>query len=255
MSTTTSRVLLLEDDVLIRRFIAMALADLPLEIVPVASIAEARQRLGLRSVDLLISDLMLPDGHAMDLLRALRDDPRHAGMRIVILSAGVTAAVRAQTAGLDVFRVLDKPVPHADLIACVRQAIATGDGAPVAAAAAVGVGVGPRLSATRRERAIEDHFGGQAPLFDEFVASCVTQFPSDIDAGDRACAQGDAQALRRVAHNLKSVLQLIGSAEGHAMARRLEQAAARDDGFVPALIPDWHRLCAHIDALLGEVDA
>jgi HPt (histidine-containing phosphotransfer) domain-containing protein len=167
-------------------------------------------------------------------------------MRMVILSAGVTATVRSQSAALGVFQVLDKPVPYADLIACVQHAMAARDLAPAPLPALV-----PQLTATRRERAIEDHFAGHASLFDEFFASCAAQLPSDVDAGDRACAQGDAPALRRVAHNLKSVLQLIGSTEGHVMARRLEQAAADGDAFA-TMAPAWHHLRTHVDSLLHQ---
>jgi CheY-like chemotaxis protein/HPt (histidine-containing phosphotransfer) domain-containing protein len=241
-----SRLLVLEDDVLIRRFISMALADLPVDIVNAGSILQAKERLAGGDVDLLISDLMLPDGHATDLLRSLRDDPRHAGLRIVILSAGLTSAVRPRLAGLGVFRVLDKPVPYAELIACVEQALADRD-APVGVPAAVT----SSLSVTQRERAIEDHFGGQASLFDEFLASCVAQLPSDVETGDRACENGDVQSLRRVAHNFKSVLQLIGDAHGHAMAGRLEHAVAEGEALA-SLMPAWQRLGQHVASLCAR---
>lgn len=237
------RILLLEDDALIRRFITLALGELPLRMIHATSIAEASRLLRSQDVDLFISDLMLPDGNAMDLFRVLRGDERHLGLRIVILSAGVTAEARALASGLDVFRVLDKPVSCADLVACVQRAI---DGPGEGAVAPPDVA--PRISATQRERAIEDHFGGRSSLFDEFFASCVTQLPGDLRAGDAACAGRDAGALRRVAHNLKSVLQLMGSMPGHVMARQLEQAVVADEAF-PALASRWRCLHAHVDAL------
>jgi CheY-like chemotaxis protein/HPt (histidine-containing phosphotransfer) domain-containing protein len=240
---TPGLVLVLEDDALIRRFITMALGELPIRICHAASIAEAFRLLQSQDVDLFISDLMLPDGNAMDLFRVLRGDARHLGLRIVILSAGVTAAVRALASDMDVFRVLEKPVSYVDLVACVEQAIdASG---PVAAVSPV---VATRISATQRERAIEEHFGGRSSLFDEFFTSCVAVLPGDIQAGDVACASRDAGALRRVAHNLKSVLQLMGSTQGHVMARQLEQAVAADEAF-PALASRWGCLHAHVDSL------
>lgn len=241
--TTPSRVLLLEDDASIRRFVGMALAELPIELVEARSIAEAWEQLGRQDVDLFISDLMLPDGNAMDMVRALRDQPRAGAMRVVIFSAGVSAATRELAAELGVFRVLDKPVPYLDLVACVEQAL--GAVHPPSAQAEV---LAHSLPATQRQRAIDDHFGGQAALFDEFLASCLAQLPADIDAGDQACATQDAGALRRVAHNLKSVLQLIGSADGHAMARRLEHAAAEGQAF-PAVTSDWGHIRAHVQSL------
>jgi CheY-like chemotaxis protein len=242
--TTPSRVLLLEDDASIRRFVGMALAELPIELVEARSIAEAWDQLGRQDVDLFISDLMLPDGNAMDMFRALRDPTRASTMPIVIFSAGVSAATREHAAELGVVRVLDKPVPYLDLVACVEQAIGGAGQRPPAPT----VVMADSLPATQRQRAINDHFGGQAALFDEFLASCLAQLPADIEAGDQACATHDAGALRRVAHNLKSVLQLIGSTEGHAMARRLEHAAAEGQAFA-AMTSDWGQVRALVTSL------
>lgn len=241
--TTPSRVLLLEDDASIRRFVGMALAELPIELVEARSIAEAWEQLGRQDVDLFISDLMLPDGNAMDMFHALREQPRAGAMRVVIFSAGVSAATREVAAELGVFRVLDKPVPYLDLVACVEQALGAVHPPPEQVEV-----LAHSLPATQRQRAIDDHFGGQAALFDEFLGSCLAQLPADIEAGDQACATHDAGALRRVAHNLKSVLQLIGSADGHAMARRLEHAAAEGQAF-PAMTSDWGHIRAHVQSL------
>lgn len=245
--TTPSRVLLLEDDASIRRFVGMALAELPIELVEARSIAEAWEQLSRQDADLFISDLMLPDGNAMDMVRALRDQPRADAMRVVIFSAGVSAATRELAAELGVFRVLDKPVPYLDLVACVEQALGAAH-PPSAQAEVLAEVLAHSLPATQRQRAIDDHFGGQAALFDEFLGSCLAQLPADIEAGDQACATHDAGALRRVAHNLKSVLQLIGSADGHAMARRLEHAAAEGQAF-PAMTADWGHIRAHVQSL------
>jgi CheY-like chemotaxis protein len=189
--TVVSRVLLLEDDASIRRFVALALADLPIELIEAASIADARQVLAQQPVDLFISDLMLPDGHAMDMFRTVGDP----AMRIVIFSAGISAATRERAAELRVFRVLDKPVPYPELIACVEQALAM----PAAEAPALPLSSGAdRLPAMQRQRAIDAHFGGQAALFDEFLASCLAQLPADLEAGDRACV-GSSKARPQAA--------------------------------------------------------
>lgn len=238
------RVLLLEDDPSICRFVDMALTGLPIELVEAMSIAQAREQLAQQEFDLFISDLMLPDGNAMEMFRTLRADRPGSTMRIVVFSAGVSAAARELAAELGVFRVLDKPVPYRELVACVEQALGTAEPLPVEPA----VALAHSLPATQRQRAIDDHFGGQAALFDEFFASCLAQLPADIEAGDGACAAHDTGTLRRVAHNLKSVLQLIGSAEGHAMARELEHAAAQGQPF-QALATDWGRLRAHVTSL------
>lgn len=165
------RVLLLEDDPSICRFVDMALTGLPIELVEAMSIAQAREQLAQQEFDLFISDLMLPDGNAMEMFRTLRADRPGSTMRIVVFSAGVSAAARELAAELGVFRVLDKPVPYRELVACVEQALGTAEPLPVEPA----VALAHSLPATQRQRAIDDHFGGQAALFDEFFASCLAQ--------------------------------------------------------------------------------
>ena len=47
-------------------------------------------------------------------------------------------------------------------------------------------------------------------LFDAFFATCIVQLPIDLAQGDAACLAADWPALRRTAHNLKSVLLMLG---------------------------------------------
>jgi len=77
---------------------------------------------------------------------------------------------------------------------------------------------------------VERHFGGDRALFDSFRAGCVERFAVDIAAGDAAVAAEDAAALRRVAHGLKAVLELIGHPHLAATARALEDAPAGEAG-------------------------
>ena len=57
----------------------------------------------------------------------------------------------------------------------------------------------------------------------------LAQFPHDVDDADLAARTGDAQTLRRVAHNAKSVLTMLGDISAAQQARIVEDAAARRD--------------------------
>ena len=83
----------------------------------------------------------------------------------------------------------------------------------------------PALWAQQALDAIEHTFGGDAPLFKSYAASAVQQFPLDVAGGDRAVAAADRPLLRRTAHNLKSVLAMLGDPAWSAHARALEHAA------------------------------
>ena len=63
------RVLLLEDDPAVRLFLQMALEPLSLNLVPCATLAQARQALADPGVRLVLTDLALPDGSGLELLQ------------------------------------------------------------------------------------------------------------------------------------------------------------------------------------------
>jgi DNA-binding response OmpR family regulator len=241
MDPHTARVLLIEDDPSIRRFVSMALESLPLRLIEASTLAAAREQLVAGDISLLIVDLMLPDGNGLDFLAELRASPfGKSPPRAIVFSAGVTAAMRESAAALGVCCVLDKPVALSRLVAAVSGALAPegplrAQGAPVQPSASPGApSVSPHEPAAtrspditkRREAAIQAHFAGQSALFHAFVDTALAQFPRDIASVDAALERADFAAVRREAHNLKSVLRLIGEEAMSAQAEHLEQAAA-----------------------------
>ncbi len=210
------RVLLVEDDPSIRRFVAMALQDLPIQLLEAATLADARWRLDEAPVRLLLCDLMLPDGSGVDLLQSLATDPeRRSGAHLVAFSAGISAERRQQLMELGVDEVLSKPVSLVMLEACVERALA---------------GAAEPLQASDDQAAAVDRFfAGDASLFKAYRDSCHQQFANDLRLGDAARASGDLAALRRLAHSLKTVLQTVGDAEASRLAAKAEADAARGD--------------------------
>ncbi len=77
--------------------------------------------------------------------------------------------------------------------------------------------------------AIANNFDGDALLYQAFAASCAAQFAHDAAAGQAGSDAGDLAALRRLAHNLKSALTMLGHDELFAVAQKLESEAAAGD--------------------------
>lgn len=228
------RVLLVEDDASIRRYVAMALEELPITLVEAPTLADAEAVLAQGPVRLVISDLMLPDGNGIALLQALVADPaRRAGARLAAFSAGISAERRAQLEAMGVDEVLAKPVALEQLEACVQRALA--GAAPMAA---------PAPAAADPVAAF---FGGNAALFEAFRASCRLQFGADLAAGDAALAARDLAALRRLAHSLKSVLLTLGHEAAHREALALETLAHAGDA--PRAAAGWQALRARLAEL------
>jgi len=217
------RVLLVDDDPVLRRFVALALEDMDhIELVQCDAVAPALVLLAKESFRLILTDLMMPGQPGFDLLARLKDTPALRGpARVAVLSAGLTPAVREQLAGLDVWRLLSKPVSVSTLVACVNDALQGGD----AAMAPDGDPLSQWRRGGDRAHAIQEYFEGNEELFDAYRSACIAQFPHDISQGDAASAAGELQTLRRVAHSLKSVLLTLGYPIVSAQARTLEETS------------------------------
>ncbi|MBW8846367.1 MAG: response regulator [Burkholderiales bacterium] len=214
-----ARLLLIEDDASIARFVELALEEMPghdatapaVELSLVRCLADARTALAAGGWQLVISDLMLPDGSAEALLA--EGHALAAGAPPwVIFSAGLDEQRHAALALQGAARTLRKPVPLAELLDTVAGLLR---GAAAAAVAEV-PGDDP----------VQRHFGGDRAMYESFRDGCIARFADDLAQGDAAVAGGDAAALRRVAHGLKAVLELIGQPGLADQARMLENAAA-----------------------------
>ena len=217
-----ARLLLIEDDVSIARFVELALEELPghdatapaVELSVVRRLVDARAALLAGGWQLVISDLMLPDGSAETLLAEGLAQTADAPPW-VIFSAGVHPERHAALAARGIARTLRKPVPLAELLDTV-SGLLRGRTLAASPVAAVASGVDP----------VRQHFGGDRDMYESFRAGCLERFADDLAQGNAAVASGDAPALRRVAHGLKAVLELLGHPALAARARMLETAAA-----------------------------
>jgi CheY-like chemotaxis protein len=246
------RLLLVEDDASIRRFVTMALEDCELDTVQADSLKSAIQALRSGPFALVLCDLMLPDGSGLELLRALAgaDSPSPDAWRVAF-SAGVSGGTRQQLLALGVHEVLAKPTSLAALLSCVQtglaaaQAKAASGAAQWAPSAAQG---GPQGGPhSDLDDAVVRYFGGHRGLYDAYAAQCHVQFGHDATLADAAAASQDMPALRRLAHSLKTVLLTLGHSDDAALALAAEQAA--EAGQRTLAWAHWDRLRARLRLL------
>ena len=107
-----SEVLLLEDDLVLRRRLAAHLRSLGAEVTEVADITEARQALSDLQFDFALVDLHLPDGDALELLREGAFS-ENTGVVVMTAFGGVKEAVEAMRMGAGDY--LSKPFEPAEL--------------------------------------------------------------------------------------------------------------------------------------------
>ncbi|MDB5893168.1 MAG: hypothetical protein JWQ88_699 [Rhodoferax sp.] len=222
------RVLLLEDDPAVVRFFGMALDDMDMALLPCDSVAAAVEALRQDQAHLIITDLMLPGEQGIGLLQRMQAEPALRGdAQVVVCSAGITGPVQTELAAYGVWRQLHKPVSVEALRVCVEEGLALSTRAARVSAKAdqdfrqeavdsVGQDADPETQSIAR------HFGGNEALFHAYRATCLLQFNNDIVAGDQAFMLRNLPALRRMGHNLASVLASLGHPVAGATARRLE---------------------------------
>jgi CheY-like chemotaxis protein len=246
------RVLLVEDDSMLRQFACMALEELPLELLEADSVPAAVAQLAAAPVQLIVTDLMMPGESGLDLLERLRQAPHLRGdARVVVLSAGVTADVSAHLKQYDVWRMLLKPVSVRELESCVSEALA---GVPVSQDALGPLAGAAPLPAPWRDlsaqqsQALQTYFGGDRRLFEAYLAGCRAQFANDLLAGDQALQRADLAALRHLAHSLKTVLRSLGYSSEASLALSLEDACLAGQQVVVASL--WDSLRAQLQALV-----
>jgi len=117
MSEIKARILIVEDDADIRRFVRMALESEGHEAFEADSIKRGLIEAGTRRPELIVVDLGLPDGDGIDLIRDLRG---WSASPVIVLSArsSETDKIAALDAGADDYLV--KPFGAGELMARVR---------------------------------------------------------------------------------------------------------------------------------------
>ncbi len=118
---TPTRVLVVDDEPAIRRFLKASLGAQGFDIVEAQDAAGALAQMARSTVDVLVLDLGLPDMDGLDVIRKLRDEG--SAVPIIVLSSrsDEVAKVRALDLGADDY--VTKPFGVDELLARVRAAL------------------------------------------------------------------------------------------------------------------------------------
>ena len=119
--------LIVDDDPNISEFIAINLEKMGIKTDCSETVADAKHLIAHRHFDLCLTDMRLPDGNGLDLVKHIGF--QHAGLPIAIMTAFANAdnAVSALKAGA--FDYLSKPIELQQLQALVRAALKFGQAA------------------------------------------------------------------------------------------------------------------------------
>ncbi|SIT66081.1 Two-component response regulator CbrB [Ectothiorhodosinus mongolicus] len=110
-----THILLVEDEDVIREALTKLLSKASYQVSSAADLASAQGLLGLEMFDLVISDLRLPDGEGIELIKVLSDTP----LLIMTSFASVRSAVNAMKQGAADY--IAKPFDHDEMLLCVAR--------------------------------------------------------------------------------------------------------------------------------------
>ncbi len=115
-----ARVLLCEDDPDIAEILSQALREAGVRVHTVGDVASARAVLEIGGFDAFVTDVRLPDGSGLDLLRRLRADANTRDIPALVISA---EAAEGRGEALDVVDWLQKPIDLERLRTAVHRAV------------------------------------------------------------------------------------------------------------------------------------
>ena len=122
----TSRVLIIEDEPDIRKTIDYNLSKESYEVIQASSIEEGENALASNKIDVIILDLMLPDGSGLTLCRDIKSEPSTKNIPVIILTAKTEEVDRVVGFELGADDYVTKPFSVRELILRVKAILKRG---------------------------------------------------------------------------------------------------------------------------------
>jgi len=159
---TVRSVLIVDDEPDIRELLEITLGRMGLDTVAAADLAAARRHLGETPFDLCLTDLNLPDGHGLDLVRFIAAEQPRLPVAVITAYGSMDLAISALKAGA--FDFVQKPVDLEQLRALVGAALRLRAATPAQFdAGARMIGDSPAMQALREQ--IVKLSRSQAPVY------------------------------------------------------------------------------------------
>ncbi len=165
-----NQVLIIDDEADIRELLELTLGRMNLETRAAENCDQARHMLDEFKFDLCLTDMRLPDGNGIDIVRHIQEKFPYLPVAVITAHGNMETAIQALKAGA--FDFVSKPININDLRNLVRSALLVGKSAAVAKAAESGVvgGSAKRLlgnsPAMEKVRGLIERLArGQAPVY------------------------------------------------------------------------------------------
>ncbi len=114
-------ILIIDDDFSLRRVMERALSNSKMHISSVSTVSEAWVNIEKNRYDLIICDVVLPDGDGLELVKKVKQKNKNQLFIIISAKNNLLTAIKANQ--LDVFEYLPKPLDLNDLIISVERSL------------------------------------------------------------------------------------------------------------------------------------
>jgi GAF domain-containing protein/CheY-like chemotaxis protein/HPt (histidine-containing phosphotransfer) domain-containing protein len=220
------RVLLAEDNVVNQKLALRLLEKLGYRADVAANGIEAIEALERQPYDLLLSDVQMPEMDGLEATRRILERwPEGERPWIVAMTAEAMSGDRERCLAAGMNDYLAKPIRVDELVAAIKRTPRRAGAPGQRAAPAPGNGV---IDATVLAR-LADGVGGDTQFVTDLIAQFSEDAPGLLAAARAGLEQGDADAVRRAAHTLKSNAATFGAGALAERSRELEEAAKRGE--------------------------
>ena len=127
---TSPRVLVVDDEADLRELLEITLLKMGLDVDSTETLQQARQHFAEKDYQLVLTDMRLPDGLGLDLVREVTASGKNIPIAVVTAFGSAENAVVALKAGA--FDYVSKPVQLEQLRILVQSALRVSDAAPAA---------------------------------------------------------------------------------------------------------------------------
>lgn len=122
--TPSARIMVVDDQATNIQLVGSVLGKLGHEIIPASDGPTALKRLGLRTPDLILLDLLMPEMDGWEVCRRLRENPEWREIPIIFLSAADDKDFIKRALEAGAVDYITKPFNHGELVSRVRTQLA-----------------------------------------------------------------------------------------------------------------------------------
>ena len=119
----SKRVMIVDDSDVIRKMATMVLGKSGYSVLEAVDGQDALDKLRDSAIDLLISDVNMPNLGGIELIRQIRSDPDHRFMPVILLTSESQPDKRIEAKAAGMTGWLVKPFMPAQLIAAVKRLV------------------------------------------------------------------------------------------------------------------------------------